>query len=57
MDHSDKNLSFSGAANGLNMNTPIELTPDVFREIENPVSKITVHGARYPEHLEQMAGR
>ncbi len=35
----------------------IELTPDDLREIENAASKITVHGARYPEKLEQMTGR
>ncbi len=31
----------------------IELTPDDLREIENAASKITVQGARYPEHLER----
>ena len=30
--------------------------PDL-REIENAVSKITVHGARYPEHLQKRVGR
>jgi len=35
----------------------IELTPDDRREIESTASKITVQGARYPEHLEQMTGR
>jgi aryl-alcohol dehydrogenase-like predicted oxidoreductase len=35
----------------------IELTPDNLREIESAASKITVQGARYPEHLEQMTGR
>jgi aryl-alcohol dehydrogenase-like predicted oxidoreductase len=35
----------------------IELTPDDLREIDSATSKITVQGARYPEHLEQMAGR
>jgi len=34
----------------------IELTPDDLREIENAASKITVQGARYPEHLERMTG-
>ncbi|MGH7984455.1 MAG: aldo/keto reductase [Candidatus Udaeobacter sp.] len=37
--------------------TEIELTSDDLREIENAASKITVQGARYPEHLEQMTGR
>ena len=32
----------------------IELTPDDLREIDAAASKITVHGARYPERLEQM---
>lgn len=35
----------------------IELTPDDLHDIENAASKITVHGARYPEKLEQMTGR
>jgi aryl-alcohol dehydrogenase-like predicted oxidoreductase len=35
----------------------VELTPDDLREIENIASKITVQGARYPEHLERMTGR
>ena len=35
----------------------VELTPDDLREIENAAAKITVHGARYPEKLEQMTGR
>jgi aryl-alcohol dehydrogenase-like predicted oxidoreductase len=30
-----------------------ELTPDDLHEIENAASKITVEGARYPEHLER----
>jgi aryl-alcohol dehydrogenase-like predicted oxidoreductase len=35
----------------------IELTFDDLREIESAASEITVQGARYPEHLEQMTGR
>ena len=35
----------------------IELTPDDLREIESAASKITVQGARYPEHLEKLSGR
>jgi aryl-alcohol dehydrogenase-like predicted oxidoreductase len=35
----------------------IQLTDDDLREIDRAASEITVHGARYPEHLEQMAGR
>ena len=35
----------------------IALTPDDLREIESAASKIKVQGARYPEHLEQLAGR
>jgi aryl-alcohol dehydrogenase-like predicted oxidoreductase len=35
----------------------VTLTPDDLREIENAVSKITVQGARYPEHLQKMVGR
>ena len=35
----------------------IELTPSDLREIGSAASKITVHGARYPEKLEQLTGR
>jgi hypothetical protein len=35
----------------------IELTQDDLREIEQAASTITVHGARYPEHLERMTDR
>src|SRR6266508_475494 len=34
----------------------IELTSDDLREIDNAASKVTVHGARYPEHLERRTG-
>jgi aryl-alcohol dehydrogenase-like predicted oxidoreductase len=34
----------------------VELTSDDLREIEAAASEITVHGARYPEHLEKMTG-
>jgi len=35
----------------------IELTPDDLREIASAASKITVQGARYPEHLDKLTGR
>lgn len=35
----------------------IELTSSDLREIESAAAKITVQGARYPEHIEQMTGR
>ena len=35
----------------------IELTSDDLREIDRAASKIKVQGARYPDHLEQLAGR
>jgi aryl-alcohol dehydrogenase-like predicted oxidoreductase len=35
----------------------LELTPGDLREIDNATSSITVHGARYPEKLEQLVGR
>jgi aryl-alcohol dehydrogenase-like predicted oxidoreductase len=35
----------------------VELTPDDLREIDSAASRITVHGTRYPEKLEQMTGR
>jgi aryl-alcohol dehydrogenase-like predicted oxidoreductase len=34
----------------------VELTPDDLREIESAAAKITVQGARYPEHIEKMTG-
>ena len=34
----------------------IELAPEDLREIENAASRITVQGARYPEHLERLTG-
>src|SRR5260370_1076032 len=34
----------------------IELTPEDLGEIESAASKIQVHGARYPEHVERMTG-
>jgi aryl-alcohol dehydrogenase-like predicted oxidoreductase len=34
----------------------VELTPEDLREIETAASKISVQGARYPDHLEQMTG-
>jgi aryl-alcohol dehydrogenase-like predicted oxidoreductase len=35
----------------------LALTSDDLREIESAASKITVEGARYPEHLQRMVGR
>ncbi|HEX6035575.1 MAG TPA: aldo/keto reductase [Anaerolineales bacterium] len=35
----------------------VELTSDDLREIESAASKITVQGARYPEHMERMTNR
>lgn len=35
----------------------VELTPDDLRDIDRAVSKVTVQGARYPEHLQQLVGR
>jgi aryl-alcohol dehydrogenase-like predicted oxidoreductase len=35
----------------------VQLTPDDLREIESAASEITVQGARYPEHIEQLSGR
>jgi aryl-alcohol dehydrogenase-like predicted oxidoreductase len=35
----------------------VELTSDDLREIDSAVSKITVQGARYPEHLQRLVGR
>jgi aryl-alcohol dehydrogenase-like predicted oxidoreductase len=35
----------------------IEITPDDLREIDSAASKITVQGARYPEHLERKVDR
>ena len=35
----------------------IALTPDDLQEIDRAASQITVRGARYPEHLQQLIGR
>jgi len=35
----------------------LELTSNDIREIESAASKITVQGARYPEHLQRLVGR
>ena len=35
----------------------VELTPDDLRDFESAASKITIQGARYPEHIEQMSNR
>jgi aryl-alcohol dehydrogenase-like predicted oxidoreductase len=35
----------------------VELTPDDLRDISTAAAEITVLGARYPEHIEQMTGR
>jgi aryl-alcohol dehydrogenase-like predicted oxidoreductase len=35
----------------------VELTAGDLADIDGAASKITVHGARYPERLEQMTGR
>jgi aryl-alcohol dehydrogenase-like predicted oxidoreductase len=35
----------------------IDLTPGDLHEIDRAATKITVRGARYPEHLERMTGR
>ncbi len=35
--------------------TTFQLTTDDLREIESAAAKITVHGARYPEHIERMS--
>jgi len=35
----------------------VELTPGELRDIDRAVTKITVQGARYPEHLQQLVGR
>src|SRR5713226_1685974 len=35
----------------------VELTPVELKDIAGAVSKVTVQGARYPEHLQQLVGR
>src|SRR5579864_5377158 len=35
----------------------VELTPGDLRDIENAASKITIEGARYPEHIERQSNR
>ena len=35
----------------------LELTTDDLRDIDTAAAAITIHGARYPEHLEKMSNR
>ena len=35
----------------------LELTPEDLRDIDSAASQITIQGARYPTHIEQMTGR
>ncbi len=35
----------------------VELTPDDLREINAASDKITLHGDRYPAHLQKLVGR
>ncbi|HEV8392486.1 MAG TPA: aldo/keto reductase [Dongiaceae bacterium] len=35
----------------------VSLTPDDLRDIERALSKVSVQGARYPEHLQKLVGR
>jgi aryl-alcohol dehydrogenase-like predicted oxidoreductase len=35
----------------------VELTTNDISDIDSAVSRITVQGARYPEHLQQLVGR
>ena len=35
----------------------VELSADDLGEIDNALAKITVQGARYPEHLQRLVGR
>ncbi len=35
----------------------IALSPQDLREIDEASSKVTVQGARYPEHLQRLVGR
>jgi len=37
--------------------TAIQLTADDLRQIDDATAKITVQGARYPEHLQKLVGR
>jgi hypothetical protein len=39
------------------MNVASVLTSDDLRDIDRAASNITVQGARYPEHLQQLVGR
>jgi hypothetical protein len=35
----------------------VKLSSEDLRELESVASKITVQGARYPEHLQKLVGR
>ena len=46
----------SSAWRRISEHLPSNFTSDDLREIESAISKITVQGDRYPEHLERMTG-
>jgi aryl-alcohol dehydrogenase-like predicted oxidoreductase len=35
----------------------IKLTPEDLRQLDDAASKVTLHGARYPEQMQKMSGR
>jgi aryl-alcohol dehydrogenase-like predicted oxidoreductase len=35
----------------------VQLSPEDLRALEDAASRITVQGARYPEHLQKLVGR
>jgi aryl-alcohol dehydrogenase-like predicted oxidoreductase len=35
----------------------VQLTPGDLRDIDLAATEISVHGARYPEHLQRLVGR
>ena len=37
--------------------TSLQLTPEDLRELESAAAKVSVQGARYPEHLQKLVGR
>lgn len=52
--HSKQAVAFFELPSENNGAATVELISDDLREIESAASKITVQGARYPEHLERM---
>ena len=57
LDRADSGNDEASSTRGELGAAAIQLTADDLREIDHAASRIEVHGARYPEHLQKMVGR